>query len=205
MHNLSPIKQSRRKNLYFDMELQTRHRSYETVCFSPEKHAKFKLKFESSSPIKLTRFQLKRNLRNNDDEIMINKRSRIEDPTDNEVDFDFQRLRPVNDQVSSTTIDVASIVDRIALTPIVNVRGRVLLQGFEETIPKNGKALRKQEAIFTDNTPSVRAVLWEGDIEKIQSGSHYTISRAKNTRAAIFNCEQKVRNKGIYDYCSAKR
>ena len=178
MHNLSPIKQSRRKNLYFDMELQTRHRSYQTVCFSPEKQANFKLKFESSSPIKLTRFQLKRNLRNNDDEIMINKRSRIEDPTDNEIDFDFQRLRPVNDQVFSAIIDVASILDRIALTPIVNVRGRVLLQGFEETIPKNGKTLRKQEAIFTDNTPSVRAVLWEGDIEKIQSGSHYTISRA---------------------------
>ena len=48
-------------------------------------------------------------------------------------------------------------------------------QGFEETIPKNGKTLRKQVAIFTDNTASVGAVLWEGDIEKIQSGSHYSI------------------------------
>ena len=84
----------------------------------------------------------------------------------------------MNDQVSSAIIDVASIVDRIAPTPIVNVRGRVLLQGFEETMPKSGKTLRKQETIFTDNTPSVHAVLWEGFIEKIQSGSHYTISMA---------------------------
>ena len=177
MHNLSPIKQSQRKNLYFDMELQTRHRSYRAVCFSPEKHANLKSKFESSSPIKLTRFQLKRNVRNNDDEILINKRSRIEYLTDNAVDFDIQRLRLVNDQVSSAIIDVASIVDGSS-DAIVNVRGRVSFQGFEETIPKNRKTLRKQEAIFTDNTASVRAVLWEGDIEKIQSGSHYIISRA---------------------------
>ena len=84
----------------------------------------------------------------------------------------------MNDQVSCAIIDVASIIDRIAPTPIINVRGRVLLQGFEETIPKNGKTLRKQEIIFTEITASVHAVLWEGFIEKIQSGSHYTISMA---------------------------
>ena len=174
MHNLSPIKQSQRKNLYFDMELQTRHRSYRTVCFPPEKHANFKSKFEFSLPMKLTRFQLKRNVCNNDDEILINKRSRIEDPTDNEVDFDIQWLRWVNDQVSSAIIDVASIVDGSS-DAIANVRGRVSFQGFEETIPKNGKTLRKQEAIFTDNSAFVRVVLWEGDIKKIQSGSLYSI------------------------------
>ena len=50
-------------------------------------------------------------------------------------------------------------------------RGRVSFQGFEETIPKNRKTFRKQEAYSLTillHTASVRAVLWEGDIEKIQ-------------------------------------
>ena len=80
--------------------------------------------------------------------------------------------RPVNDQISSAIIDVASIVDGSS-DATVNVRGRLSFHGFEEKIPKNGKTLRKQEAIFTDHSASVRAVLWEGDIEKIQLGSHY--------------------------------
>ena len=96
--------------------------------------------------------------------------------TDYEVDFDIQWLPPINDQVSSAIIHAASIVDG-SFDVIVIVRGRVTFQGFEETIPQNGKTFRKQEAIFTDNTASVRIVLWEGNIKKIQSGSH-TISRA---------------------------
>lgn len=177
MHNLSPIKQSQRKNLYFDLDLQTKNKTYRTVCFSPEKHANCKSKFESSSPIKLTRFQIKRNQRNNEDEIMINKRSRIDDATDNEVDFDIQTLRPVENQYTSTIIDVASVLDGSSAS-VVNVTGRISFQGFQETILKNGKTLRKQEAVFTDNSASVRAVLWENDIDRMKSGSHYTISRA---------------------------
>ena len=158
MHNLSPIKQSQCKNLYFDLELQTKHCSYRTVCFSPEKHPNFKSKFKSSSPIKLTRFQLKRNQRNNDDEIMINKRSRVEDPTDSEVDFDIQRLRPVNDQVTTAIIDVASIVDGSSDLSMLGVEYHS--KGSRRLLLRMGKTLRKQEAIFTDNSASVCAVLW---------------------------------------------
>ena len=38
--------------------------------------------------------------------------------------------------------------------------------------------MRKQEGVFTDNSASVRVVLWENDIDKIKSGCHYKISRA---------------------------
>ncbi len=37
--------------------------------------------------------------------------------------------------------------------------------------------MRKQ-GVFTDNSASVRVVLWENDIDKIKSGCYYKISRA---------------------------
>jgi hypothetical protein len=147
------------------------------VCFSPEKHSNCKSKYESSSPIKLSRFQLKRNQFSKEDEIMINKRSKIEDPPENEIDFDIESGKPAENQYTSAITNIASIVDGSSYS-IVNVNGRISFQGFQETILKNGKTLRKQEGVFTDNSASVRVVLWENDIDKIKSGCHYKISRA---------------------------
>ena len=75
VHNLSEIKTSQRNNLYFDMSLQTQEKLYRALCFSPEKHQQCKTTCESSSPIKLTKYQLKRNTFTEQDEIHINKRT----------------------------------------------------------------------------------------------------------------------------------
>ena len=80
---------------------------------------------------------------------------------------------------------------------MVNVSGRIYFHGFEETIQKNGKTLRKQEAVLTDNTASIRMVLWESDIAKVTSGSHYTLSRAvvrEYDGRQVCNSKQKVYN-----------
>jgi hypothetical protein len=108
---------------------------------------------------------------------MINKRSKIEDPPENEIDFDIESGKPAENQYTSAITNIASIVDGSSYS-IVNVNGRISFQGFQETILKNGKTLRKQEGVFTDNSASVRVVLWENDIDKIKSGCHYKISRA---------------------------
>jgi hypothetical protein len=108
---------------------------------------------------------------------MINKRSKIEDPPENEIDFDIESVKPAENQYTSAITNIASIVDGSSYS-IVNVNGRISFQGFQETILKNGKTLRKQEGVFTDNSASVRVVLWENDIDKIKSGCHYKISRA---------------------------
>ena len=86
-----------------------------------------------------------------------------------EVDFDIQWLPPINDQVSSAIIHVASIVDG-SFDVIVIVQARVTFQGFEETIAQNGKTFRKQEAIFTDNTASVRIVFGKVTSRKFNQG-----------------------------------
>ena len=65
---------------------------YRTVCFSPEKHSVLKRKFESSSPVKINKFQLKKNPKTDKEELILNKRTNIEDPLENEMDFDLQQV-----------------------------------------------------------------------------------------------------------------
>ena len=60
---------------------------------------------------------------------------------------------------------------------VINVCGRITVRGAEETIHSKGKTLRKQEAVFTDNSGTMRLVLWESDITRVTSKSVYNISK----------------------------
>ena len=44
---------------------------------------------------------------------------------------------------------------------LVNITGRISFTGTSETVNVRGKTLTKQEALFTDNSGSLRLVLWE--------------------------------------------
>lgn len=57
----------------------------------------------------------------------------------------------------------------------VNITGRVILQGDVHTKNYRGRILQMQEAIITDETGSMRLVLWDSDIRKISSGCSYDI------------------------------
>lgn len=72
------------------MKFQTKDKTIRTVFFSPEKHHKCKASAESSSPIKISKYQLKRNQWTDEEEIHVNKRSRVDDPAPSEVTFDIQ-------------------------------------------------------------------------------------------------------------------
>ena len=54
---------------------------------------------------------------------------------------------------------------------LVNTSGKITFTGPEETLEAKGKTLRKWEAALTDNTETIRLVLWEGDIGKVTRGS----------------------------------
>ena len=99
VHNLS-IKTSKQNNLYFDMSLETQDKLYRAVCFSPEKHQQCKARSDLSSPIKLTKYQLKRNAFTDQHEVHINKRSRLFEPASHKINFDIQQLEPVKQKKS---------------------------------------------------------------------------------------------------------
>ena len=56
---------------------------------------------------------------------MINKRSKIEDPPENEIDFDIESGKPAENQYTSAITNIASIVDGSSYS-IVNVNGKSL-------------------------------------------------------------------------------
>ena len=82
------------------MTLQTQDKLYRAVCFSPEKHQQCKARSELSSPIKLTKYQLKRNGFTDQDDVHVNKRSRLFEPASYEINFDKQQLEPVEQKKS---------------------------------------------------------------------------------------------------------
>ena len=53
--------------------------------------------------------------------------------------------------------------------------GRLTFNGSKETLQVKGKTLTKPEVIFTDNTGSIRVVLWEKDIQRVPTGTCYNI------------------------------
>ena len=175
MHNLSPIKKSQKNNSYFDMTLQTKNGTYRSVCFSPEKHSSLSSNYESSSPVKISKFQLKRNKRSNDNEIHINKRSKFEEPQESEVTFDIEKVQ--SEEKCKPGITAVSDVFQGDSNAVINVCGRITIHGAQETILSKGKTLRKQEAVFTDNSGTMRLVLWESDITRVVSKAVYNISK----------------------------
>ena len=83
------------------------HTSAETcvraVYCSVEKQREFKAKSEALLPVKITGFRMKRNSWSNEDEIHMNKRTKLEEPSEQETNFDFKVPNPENEHPSSLT------------------------------------------------------------------------------------------------------
>ena len=155
------------------MKVQTESRTVRTVCFSPEKHETFKRSFEASSPVKLSKFQLKPNHQTNEEEIIVNKRTKLDNPFDHEITFDI-----TTKELDFTTTTTVSDAKKVKPGTAITVLGRLTLQGGEEDVDVRGKKLKKQESILTDESGSIRLVLWENDIQKVVSGETYMLERS---------------------------
>lgn len=124
--------------------------------------------------MKISNYNLKRNARTNESEIYINKRTKLYDPDANEVHFDIY-ASPQPQLVPVTNIMDILPSDKTKYP--VSVVGKVNYHGPVETIMTKGKFLQKQEATITDDTTSVRLVLWEKDINKVTDDSSYKLQK----------------------------
>ena len=158
------------------MKLQTNKRTYRAVCFDSDLHDEFNSRYESSSPIKISNCQIRVNPRSNDEEIHINKRSKVLDPNVQEVDFDID-LSQRQTEYQGIQICLDQIESMKPGTPL-DTSGRITFQGDPEIINIRGSKVKMQEAVITDESASVRLVLWEGDINKVESRHTYYIKRA---------------------------
>ena len=122
LHDLSPIKKSQRDNMYFHMTLQTEHKTYRSVCFSSENHQHFSAKYESSSSLKISKFQIKRNERTNEDEVQL----------DSEICFDIRKVGAEKNCKPGITT-VADVLEGDT-NAVVNISGRITFTSDEETV-----------------------------------------------------------------------
>ena len=203
LHNLSPVKESEKKNAYFDMKLQTRKRTYRAVCFDSDLHDEFNTRYESSSPVKITNCQIKVNRRPNFEEILINKRSRVLDPSEQEIDFDID-IDQREPEYQGEQVSLREIKDRKSGT-LLDVFGRITFQGESQSVNIRGNEVKMQEAVITDDSSTVRLVLWETDIRKIQSRHTYYLKRAivkDFNNQNYITPKQTNRNRGKRRICS---
>jgi hypothetical protein len=104
-------------------------------------------------------------------ELQINKRTKISEPSPEEITFDIMEIKKEE--------SIEATVTHILSNPIsskFDILGRVTFQGPEETINSNGKVLVEQDAVLTDETDSIRMVLWQSDIKKFESSTTYNIT-----------------------------
>ena len=157
------------------MKIQTRKRTYRAVCFDSDLHDQVNAKYESSSPIKLANIQMKVNPRTSLEEILINQRSKVLDPYDEEVDFDIDPK--TTDIYQGVQVSIKEINDLKPGT-LLDVSGRITFHGKPDLVNIRGKEVQMQEAVITDNSGTIRLVLWEKDISKIQSHHTYYLKKA---------------------------
>ena len=134
LHDLSPIKASQYKSQHFSLNFQTNSQVYCAVCFSPEKHSVLKRKFESSSPVEINKLQQKKNLKTEKEELIVYKRTKLEDPHEREMDFDLQQV----DEETTKAKD-SSITERLQYS--CNIAGHIVSKGTAETVNVCGKTL----------------------------------------------------------------
>ena len=150
------------------MTLQLKNNNICGVCFSPDKRKEINAKCESSSPVKITNCCIKRNAFTQEDELHINKRSKVMDQGPKELDFDICSVKEGSEHTNEQPI---SVTQKDLPNGKFNITGCVTICGPAVTVNSNGKLLEKQ-----DESGSIKVVFWQGDHKKIASGKTHKLT-----------------------------
>ena len=100
-----------------------------------------KRKFECSSPVKVNKYNLKKNDKTGEEELIWNKRTKIEEPQESEMEFDLQ---PIEAETVEAKDSSAEEILGEQIKTLVNIAGRVTLNGPTETVKVKGKTLKNK-------------------------------------------------------------
>ena len=94
VHNLSPLKKSRKQVTYFNCDLQTNEETYGAVSFKSDFHSVLTETSANKSPVKITGFKRRANFRNNIvEDIELNHRSSVTVLSPAEVSFEYHTVQ----------------------------------------------------------------------------------------------------------------
>ena len=170
---ISPVKTAaNKKSKYFDMKLQTSENdTVRLVCFSPEKRTNLHQTQLNQTPVTIT--EVKQNttkIFSSMEEYTIPKKSKI---IPGELDF------PYNTTLSNRFHTVSEAL-AANLYETVGLKVKIMTKSEDkETVVHGNKTRYKTDAIVADETSSVKLVLWENTIDKIETGKSYQIENCK--------------------------
>ena len=173
VHSLSPVKKAASSDKqYFHCMLQTQNKSVRAVCFSPEKHGKFRSSELNKSPVKL------QNLKpppNNGQDLVLNRFTKITPLARDEVAFKYSDELTPKSQVT----DISSLT-KIAKEQIVSVKAELAqVSGIEVVVTQDNSQLRKQELVIRDGKSSIQLVLWDSYVDSLEINKTYLFNNLR--------------------------
>ena len=171
IHSLSPIKGQ--KAPFFDFIFQTSDEEKKRgICYEPGKRPTLHQAYSQKSPVKISK--LKRlpssSFSSNTEDFKITKKSKIMPTT---TDFSY------NPEIASSLVTVKQALSA-DLYKSVDVVAKVMSKQQEkQLIISNGKQLMKVDCMIADTTDTIKLVLWEDLIDKVDCGKSYLFQAVK--------------------------
>ena len=190
VHKVSPTKKSKIRSFpYFTFSLQVIDNTIRrAVCYDNEKQPIFKAYQESRQPAILTNVTQKRSrLDPSQDDVIVSKRSRIQDASNTDIDFEYLENSEVHD---SNTVTLIGNIPSLSENTITSIQGVVTmsLEHIKEVTTKTADTIPMLDhCVVTDNTGTIRLTLWGSTIKEITNNDSYMI---RNLRVKSFDAKK---------------
>lgn len=174
VHNVSPTKKSKIRSFsYFTFSLQVSDNTIRrAVCYDNEKQPIFKAYEESRQPAILTNVTQKRSLLDpSQDDVIVSKRSRIQDASNTDIDFEYLENSEIHD---SNTVTLIGNIPSLSENTITSIQGVVTmsLEHIKEITTKTADTIPMLDhCVVTDNTGTIRLTLWGSTIKEITNNN----------------------------------
>lgn len=174
VHALSRVKNSKKQQPYFDLLIQTsQDEKVRAVCYDPKHRTKLHQAFEQKSPVKISGVKklASSSFSDNSKEFKITKKSKITPSASPSF--------PYNPEISSSLMTVSQALSADVYKTVDVVAKVMNKQHNTQLIHKLGKQLMKADCIIADNTESIKLVLWQDLINKVECGKTYLFQDLK--------------------------
>ena len=171
VHNVTELKLSQKNYSYFNFQLQSENSIIEGVCYETRFQKILKQKEETQSAIEIADYGLKRSLKDdNEDSLVINKKTKLNNVTD--CKFDFTPIEEIN-------VVKISQIETIQNYSMISLIGKLNISSKPENIEINGKQIEKLQCKIGDETGSINVTFWGDQIDKITDKFTYKICNVR--------------------------
>ena len=158
------MKQSQ-KTTYFTAQLQTSNDVVCAVSFSPKRRSELCKYEDAKSPVKVSKFKMSARQGYSSD-VIINNYTSLTPTSSESITFQYQPM-------PTSAVAIISSLQNVSLEQLVTVHAKVLELSAVKVLHTAHGSLKKQEGILVDETSSIKIILWESEVEKLEKGETY--------------------------------